>query len=131
MVSMFEYLKLILLGRFIYGIGCGLLSITCGRFLEETVPEHLISFYQPIFMTSTALGVMVSLLLGAGLPDDSDPVAQVNDTFWRVILGCPILLQVASILAMIFYVRFESIRYSIAKQNYIEAREMIKQVYHP
>jgi MFS family permease len=45
MISMFEFLKLILIGRFIYGIGCGLLSICCGRFLEETVPEHLISFY--------------------------------------------------------------------------------------
>lgn len=131
MISMFEYLNLILLGRFIYGIGCGLLSIACGRFLEETVPEHLISFYQPIFMTSTAVGTMMSLLLGAGLPDDSNPIAQMDDGFWRVILGMPMLLQVASILSMIFYIRYDSIRFSIGRQNYIEAREMIRQVYDP
>jgi MFS family permease len=92
MISMFEFLEMILIGRFIYGIGCGLLSICCGRFLEETVPAHLLSYYQPIFMTSTAVGAMVSLLLGAGLPLDSNPTAQRQDSFWRVILGCPIIL---------------------------------------
>jgi MFS family permease len=44
-ISMFESLPLIIFGRFIYGMGCGLLSICCPRFLEETVPENLISFY--------------------------------------------------------------------------------------
>ncbi|TNV80539.1 hypothetical protein FGO68_gene11398 [Halteria grandinella] len=82
-------------------------------------------------MTSTAVGVMMSLLLGAGLPEDGNNIEQMDDTFWRVIIGCPMLLQVASIISMITYIKYDSIRYCIAKQNYIEAREMIKQVYDP
>jgi MFS family permease len=80
------------MGRFIYGIGCGLLSICAPRFLEETVPDRLLSLYQPILMTSTAVGVLISLLFGAGLPSDEHPELLGQSQFWKVIIGLPIPL---------------------------------------
>lgn len=129
LIQMAETLSFILLGRFIYGVGCGLLSISAPRFLEETVPDTKLSLYQPIFMTSTAVGILFSLLLGAGLPDESDSQALKESGFWKVIIGCPIPLQVASFLSMLLYVRYDSIRFLINRQNFNEARDMIRQVY--
>jgi len=39
-ISMFESLPTIIIGRLIYGLGCGLLSICGPRFIEETVPDN-------------------------------------------------------------------------------------------
>lgn len=63
----------ILSGRLVYGIGCGILSIVGPRYIEETVPDRLISLYSPLFMCSVAFGSTIALLMGAGLPDDNDP----------------------------------------------------------
>ena len=75
MITMFENLGAIIFGRIIYGFACGLLSIVGPRFIEETVPDNLLSLYSPLFMTASAMGAMISLLLGAGLPDESDKIA--------------------------------------------------------
>lgn len=69
---------------------------------------------------------MVSLLLGSGLPDDSQPDLLRESGFWRFILGFPIFFQVGSVLSMIFYIKYDSIRYLVNKGNFNEAREMIK-----
>ncbi len=65
---------LLILGRLIYGLGCGVLSIIGPRFIEETVPDKLLSTYSPMFITSAALGGMMSLLMATGLPPDNSPV---------------------------------------------------------
>ena len=90
--SLVESMTWILSGRLIYGVGCGIFSIVGPRFIEETVPDRLLSLYSPLFMCSVAFGSTMALLMGAGLPDDNNPEALKNSDFWRSILGLPILL---------------------------------------
>ena len=91
-LSMVENMAWIMSGRLIYGVGCGIFSIVGPRFIEETVPDRLVSLYSPLFMCSVAFGSMIALLMGAGLPDDNNPEALKNSDFWRSVLGLPMLL---------------------------------------
>jgi MFS family permease len=125
-LSLVESMTWILSGRLIYGVGCGIFSIVGPRFIEETVPDRLLSLYSPLFMCSVAFGSTMALLMGAGLPDDNNPEALKNSDFWRSILGLPILLNIISVLSMIFYVKYDSIRYLVFKGDYAGARAMIK-----
>lgn len=112
-VSLLDSLAFLMIGRLIYGFGCGILSICAPRFLEETVPEKLLTFYQPVFMTSAAIGVLLSLVLGAALPPDDNPALLKVDGFWRLIIGAPLPLQILSMLSMAFYVKYDSVKYLI------------------
>ena len=128
-MSLVESLTWILTGRLIYGVGCGVLSIVGPRFIEETVPDRLVSLYSPLFMCSVAFGGMIALLMGAGLPDDNNPEALKSSNFWKLIIGLPLILQITSVLSMHFYVKYDSIRYLVFKGDYASARDMIKRVY--
>ncbi len=127
--SLIENLTWILSGRLIYGVGCGILSIAGPRFIEETVPDRLVSLFSPLFMCSVAFGGMIALLMGAGLPNDNNPEALKSSNFWKLIIGAPLLLQIVSVLSMQFYVKYDSIRFLVFKGNYANARDMIKKVY--
>ena len=82
-----------------------------------------------MFITTAAFRGMMSLLLATSLPQDNEPEELKASTQWRVILGAPLPFQVASILSMIFYVKYDSIRFLTFTGRFNEAREMIKQVY--
>jgi AAHS family 3-hydroxyphenylpropionic acid transporter len=91
-LQMFNSFPFFLIGRTIYGLGVGVLSIVGPRFIEETVPDRLISTYNPLFMCSVALGGMMSLLLAVGLPSDQDISHLIKTKYWRVIIGAPLPL---------------------------------------
>jgi hypothetical protein len=82
----------ILIGRLIYGVGCGIFKLVGLRFIEVTVPDRLLSLYSTPFMCSVAFGSTIALLMGAGLPDDNKLEALKNIEFWLAILVLPILL---------------------------------------
>lgn len=42
----------------------------------------------------------------------------------------PMLLQLSSLLSLLFYVKHDSIRHSVFRGDYAQARAMIKRVYH-
>jgi len=77
---MIEKYWILVIGRFIYGLGCGVLSIIGPRFIEETIPDKLLSKYSPMFITTAAFGGMTSLFLAASLPDDDqkDALEETN-----------------------------------------------------
>lgn len=56
---------------------------------------------------------MVTLLLGEGLPDDKDEQALKLSSFWRVILGLPLILQIFSFFAMAFIIKYETPKFLI------------------
>ena len=44
------------IGRFIFGLSCGIISITIPRFMEETIPRHLFDILAPTFNIFTTSG---------------------------------------------------------------------------
>lgn len=79
----------LILGRTIYGFGCGVLSIIGPRFIEETVPDKLLSTCSPMFIMTAAFGGFISMLLATALPDDND-VKLGEDTSFILVLGAPL-----------------------------------------
>lgn len=47
--TLFENIYSILFGRLIYGVSIGILSVNIPRYVEETIPSHLLSIFAPIF----------------------------------------------------------------------------------
>ena len=88
-LTMFLDLKMIVLGRFLFGFCCGVFSVAGPKMLDETVPIHLNSSFGTATNTFLSGGIMVALLLGALLPADDDIEAQKIDGNWRIIYGFP------------------------------------------
>lgn len=73
--------------------------------------------------------MMFSLFLGVGLPKDNDAEALRASDYWRFVVGFPMILQVLSVLSMVAYVKYDSIRFLVSTGRYNHARDMIRLVY--
>lgn len=128
-LTMFLDLTAIIIGRFFFGFTCGVFSVAGPKMLDETVPIHLSSSFGTATNTFLSGGIMVALLLGAGLPDDDDLEGQVEDGFWRVLYGFPYACQALTILMFLTCYPEDSITYSISTGNDEHALSLIKKVY--
>jgi len=72
---------------------------------------------------------MLAIVLGVGLPDQGNVEDQLNDGFWRVVYGFPIVCQILSLIMLYFVFPEESIGFSISKSNDDEALSLIKKIY--
>ena len=71
-IEMIESYWLIVLGRIIYGAGAGVYSVCTSRYLEELVPNHLLSTLLPVYICGTSMAKLVVVMTALGLPDDND-----------------------------------------------------------
>jgi hypothetical protein len=55
-------------GRFVWGICCGLFSSVNPRCVDDTVPPYLLSKYGIVINAGGMLGEMIAMLMGAVLP---------------------------------------------------------------
>lgn len=51
-ITLIDGMAALYLGRFIYGIGCGILSLCAPLYLEETLPSRLATVYQTLYLGS-------------------------------------------------------------------------------
>lgn len=74
-LTMFLNLWTIVIGRFLFGICCGVFSVAGPKMLDETVPVHLHSVFGTATNSFLAGGIMIALILGVLLPDEviTDP----------------------------------------------------------
>ena len=121
-LTMFLNLPMIIIGRYFFGFCCGVFSVAGPKMLDETVPIHLSSSF-------LSGGIMIALLLGAGLPNQDDVEAQIEDGFWRVLYGFPYACQAITILMFMTCFREDSITYNISNGNDADALSLIKKVY--
>ena len=70
-ISIIEHVWAINTGRFIYGLGVGMIAIAMPRTMEETVPESLVGTYGGLYCLSFATAVLTAYLLALILPPDS------------------------------------------------------------
>lgn len=55
-LTLIENIYSIITGRFLFGLSSGIYSGTIPRFIEETVPPHLIVTFSPLFVWSQGIG---------------------------------------------------------------------------
>ena len=74
--TMFLNLWSIVIGRYLFGVCCGVFSTAGPKMLDETVPIHLHSVFGTASNSMMASGIMIALVLGFVLPDEviKDPI---------------------------------------------------------
>ena len=73
-ITIIECFYLIILGRLIYGLSCGLIAVAMPRYMEEVLPCNLMSMYAGYYCFSFAQAVIIAYFLALGLPPDTDLV---------------------------------------------------------
>ena len=69
-LTVFQNVYALLIGRLILGLACGVMSVVLNRYIEETVPAHMLGKYGAFFAFSGTVGSTTALLLGLALPND-------------------------------------------------------------
>ena len=67
-ITLITNLYIIVLGRFIHGLCTGVFMTGGPRFLDETVPSHLLGTFGTYTNVYANLGLLVVMSLGLGLP---------------------------------------------------------------
>ena len=128
-LTMFLNLPMICIGRYLFGMCCGVFSVAGPKMLDETIPVNLISSFGTATNSMMAAGIMIAIVLGLFLPEGDDLQGQLDDGNWRVLYGFPYICQVITILIFTFVFKQESITYSIANNDDEQALALIKRVY--
>ena len=136
---MFLNFWMIVVGRFFFGVCCGVFSVAGPKMLDETVPVHLHSIFGTASNSFMSVGIMIALLLGVVLPDEvlrnekGEDIPNYDelkkDNNWRVIYGFPYICQFLTILMFITCYREDSITFSIGSGNDEGALKLIQKVY--
>ena len=126
---MFEHIWAILVGRMIYGLGVGLISIAMPRSMEETVPEHTVGTYGGLYCLSFATAVLTAYLLALILPPDTDTQAliETQKTLW--FFGMPLIIFTIMFILQQTIITREPIKFLLTNQKENEAVKEIKKVY--
>ena len=128
-LTMFLNLPAICIGRYFYGLCCGVFSVAGPKMLDETVPIHLNSSFGTATNTFLSGGIMLAIVLGSLLPEGDDVQGQLDDGNWRVLYGFSYLCNFITIFFFTFFFKEESISFNISRGNDEQALSLIKKVY--
>ena len=103
----------IIIGKLLFGICTGVINVAYPKMLDETVPLHLLGAFGIATNAYICFGIFLTMLMGAGLPEDGDIEGYEQDEFWRIIYGSAIPFCVLMLIAFTVFVRKDSIVYSI------------------
>jgi MFS family permease len=124
-LTQFQSFWMIFSGRLLHGACTGIMVTAGVKMIEETLPAHLISkfgVYPNIYMN---FGIMIVMLLGAGLNNKSPK----DDWFWRVCYGMPIVVLSIGIILLISFFPEDSINFLVASGQKEEAIKAIARIY--
>lgn len=105
-MTLITSLWLIIIGRLIFGFCTGIYMTAGPRMLDESIPSHLLGSFGVYTNIYANFGVMLCLVLGAGL--QSDPTLYNEDQFWRVCYGFPILALSIGTFVLLAYFKEDS-----------------------
>jgi MFS family permease len=118
-----------LLGRLIYGIGCGFFFSSSFRYVEECSPPHLLSLFYTIYSFGISLNrpcvTLMAYLTLSGINSQTSEEVLLNTNAWRYFIGIPIFFTVIFIIGMLTLVRRDTPMYLITQQRYDEAKKSI------
>lgn len=69
LLTLFHNWPLMLVGRAFFGFASGVIVVTAPKYLDETIPSHLMDYgFGASTNTIICLAMMISMLLGIGYP---------------------------------------------------------------
>ena len=104
LLSIIKIFWLLCLTRFLFGFVSGIIVAAAPKWLDETIPHHLID---KGFGASTNLAIniaiMILMILGTGSPDHRNIKGLAESNFWRFVYGFPILPSCSSLLMILLF----------------------------
>ncbi len=124
-LMMIQEIAVLLVGRFIYGFGCGVLSTATTVIIGDMVPAG----YSGTFGFLANLAFTAAAMMFAYGFDNKE--LYDSEWYWRVTLGVPYVLALTQIIVIGFIYREEPVLYLIEHDRKEEALVMMRRVYHP
>jgi len=125
-IEMVDNFWVICFGRLIYGFACGVASPCIGRYIEETVPMHLVSALFPIYTCGLTTASIIVMLAAFILPKTHDSDIMKSTSTWRYFLAVPLILYSVSFLGIMFLVKYDTPKYLLSTGREEEALVVIK-----
>ena len=117
------------IGRLILGIGAGIMNVVFGKYVSETIPQHMVSRFTSSLNFSVCFGFIACFALGYLLPDADDLEANKEDELWRVIWLGPTFVGIIEILLILVVFRNEPIAFCLTEGRDEEALVGLSYVY--
>jgi len=120
-----------LLGRLIYGIGCGFFYSSSFRYVEECSPPHLLSMLYTIYSFGISLNrpcvTLMAYLTLSGIDGQTPTDVLMSTNAWRYFIGIPISFSIIFIIGMLAFIRKDTPMFLITQQRYEDAKKSIAQ----
>lgn len=98
-----------LLGRLIYGIGCGFFNSSSFRYVEECSPPHLLSMLFTVFSFGISLNrplvTLMAYLTLSGINSQAPRDVLLTTNAWRYFIGIPMSFSIIFIIGMLTFIR--------------------------
>lgn len=109
------------IGRFIVGVAAGMVVMAGPRMLEETVPQHLMSWFGCSTNIAIQLSIMIATITAIG-------ISEYNLGFnksWCVVYGLPIIWSIVSIVLLICKHKYESTILLVSRGELTDAKKLL------
>lgn len=117
-------------GRLVYGISSGILTIAGSTTVNEIIPKHLleVGFSQCTnFMICVA--ILTSMALGLGMPDEFDIEGLKQTHFWQFVYGFPIIILVLSLYLNLVVHKQDTLSFHLENDQEKQAKAILEKIY--
>ena len=128
-IAMYENTVTLSIARLILGTGAGMMNVTFGKMITETIPVQLVSSFSMLHNGSVCIGFILCFGLAALLPDPKDIEANKEDELWRAIWLAPAVIAFFEILLVLLVFRLETVGYCLMEGRDEEALKHLSKVY--
>jgi len=110
-----NFLALVMVGRFLYGMSTGAFSVFVPSYINELTPVELRGLLGSATQILMNSGILLSNLVGLPFPDNNEnpykPGTFVNDNYWRVVIALPIPLALIQSILLMTVFNYETPRF--------------------
>jgi SP family sugar:H+ symporter-like MFS transporter len=118
---------IMIIGRCVSGMCVGGFMTLVPVYVSEFVPYEITGSSGAIYEMHFCIGIMLSYLLGFGLPQTQT----VDDNYWRFMVSVPLLFCIINIIILLFVFTYDTPRYLYLNKNDKETcRQCLYSIYY-
>lgn len=112
-LKLIESTAVIMLARLALGTALGVALVCLSKAINDTVPAQNAPQYGAFVNGGFGIGICLSNFMGLLIPldngDEGDVQKMLDDQNWRLVFGFPILLNLYTVIVLVFFIKHESI----------------------
>jgi len=110
-LCLFKVNEIMMIGRLIIGLITGIQSSLIPVYLREISPVDLAGQFGTCYMLFSRVGSLVAYIMGIGLPSIHDNINFAENSYWRIMLGFPLLTIVIQCLLFLAIFKYDTPKY--------------------